>query len=187
VPGVDRTRRHPTCRPPGHRVPDLCNHPRSFAPGLLLLPQSSSLYAMSHQSPAHHETSERDSPNETKVKEKQNKTIPDLNSNIAKSMIHHNQTNELTTWFLREKLGGRPAHQSAIVLWIVSGAFFLESSRVRPTLLGQRGRLPCTGTARRKRTCGIFGSVKEAYMLCISDFPLARCTLIQIATTLGYE
>jgi hypothetical protein len=39
----------------------------------------------------------RDSPNETKVKEKQNKAIPDSNSNLAKSMTHHNQINELTT------------------------------------------------------------------------------------------
>jgi hypothetical protein len=38
--------------------------------------------------------------NETKVKEKQNETIPDSNSNLAKSMTHHNQINELTTWFL---------------------------------------------------------------------------------------
>jgi hypothetical protein len=38
--------------------------------------------------------------NETKVKEKQNKTIPDLNSNLSKSMTHHNETKELTTWFL---------------------------------------------------------------------------------------
>jgi hypothetical protein len=55
---------------------------------------------MSHLPPAHHETSKRDSPNETKVKEKQNKTIPDLNSNLAKSMTHHSQTKELTTCFL---------------------------------------------------------------------------------------
>jgi hypothetical protein len=55
---------------------------------------------MRHLSPAHHETSKHDSPNETKVKEKQNKTIPDLNSNLTKSMTHHNQTMELTTWFL---------------------------------------------------------------------------------------
>jgi benzoyl-CoA reductase/2-hydroxyglutaryl-CoA dehydratase subunit BcrC/BadD/HgdB len=33
-------------------------------------------------------------------KEKQNETIPNLNSNLAKSMTHHNQTKELTTWFL---------------------------------------------------------------------------------------
>jgi hypothetical protein len=56
---------------------------------------------MPHLPPAHHETSKRDSPNETKVKEKQNKTILDSNSNLAKSMTHHNQTKELITWFLK--------------------------------------------------------------------------------------
>jgi hypothetical protein len=59
---------------------------------------------MSHLPPTHHETSKQDSPNETKVKvkvkEKQNETIPDSNSNLTKSMTHHNQTNEPTTWFL---------------------------------------------------------------------------------------
>jgi hypothetical protein len=54
---------------------------------------------MPHLPPAHHETSKHDSPNETKIKEKQNKTIPDSNSNTVKSMTHHNQTKELTTWF----------------------------------------------------------------------------------------
>jgi hypothetical protein len=39
---------------------------------------------MSHLPPAHHETSKCDSPNETKVKEKQNETIPDSNSNRPK-------------------------------------------------------------------------------------------------------
>jgi hypothetical protein len=33
-------------------------------------------------------------------KEKQNKTILNSNSNLAKSMTHHNQTKELTTWLL---------------------------------------------------------------------------------------
>jgi hypothetical protein len=54
---------------------------------------------MPHLPPAHHETSKRDSPNEAKIK-KENKTIPDSNSNLAKSMTHHNQTKELITWFL---------------------------------------------------------------------------------------
>jgi hypothetical protein len=49
---------------------------------------------MPHLPPAHH------APNETKIKEKQNETIPDSNSNLVKSMTHHNQTKELTTWFL---------------------------------------------------------------------------------------
>jgi hypothetical protein len=100
VPGADRTRRHRTSRPPDHRVPVLCDYPQSSAPGFLLLPRSSSLHAMTHLPPAHHETSKCDSPSETKVIEKQNETIPDSNSNLAKSMTHHNQTKELTTWFL---------------------------------------------------------------------------------------
>jgi hypothetical protein len=54
---------------------------------------------MSHLPLAHHETSKHDSPNETKVKEKQNEIAPDSNSNLAKSMTHHNQAKELTTWF----------------------------------------------------------------------------------------
>jgi hypothetical protein len=59
---------------------------------------------MPHLPPAHHETSKRDSPNETKIKEKQNETVPDSNSNLAKSMTHHDQTKELTTCFLKESV-----------------------------------------------------------------------------------
>jgi hypothetical protein len=55
---------------------------------------------MPHLPLAHHETSKRDSPNETKIKEKQNEIIPDSNLNLAKSMTHHNQTKKLTTRFL---------------------------------------------------------------------------------------
>jgi hypothetical protein len=98
--GADRTRRHPTSRPPDHRVLDLCYHLRSSALGLLLLPWSSSLHTMPHLPPAHHETSKHDSPNETKIKGKRNETVLDSNSNLAKSMTHHNQTKELITWFL---------------------------------------------------------------------------------------
>jgi hypothetical protein len=54
---------------------------------------------MPHLPPAHHERSKRDSPSETKIKEKQNETILDSNSNLTKSMTHHKQTKELTTWF----------------------------------------------------------------------------------------
>jgi hypothetical protein len=108
VHGADHTRRHPTSRPPSHRVLDLCDHPWSSAPGLLLLPQSSLLHVMPHLPPAHHETSKHDSPNETKVKEKQNKTISDSNSNLAKLMTHHNQTKEHTTWFLKTQHLIRP-------------------------------------------------------------------------------
>jgi hypothetical protein len=55
---------------------------------------------MLHVPPTHHETIKRDSPNEPEIKEKQNKTVPNSYSNLTKSMTHHNQTKELTTWFL---------------------------------------------------------------------------------------
>jgi hypothetical protein len=55
---------------------------------------------MPHLPPAHHEISKCDSPNEIKIKEKQNETLPYSYSNLAKSMTHHNQTKELTTLFL---------------------------------------------------------------------------------------
>jgi hypothetical protein len=54
---------------------------------------------MPHLPPAHHETSKRDSPDETKIKEKQNKTIPDSNSNLAKSMTYHTQTKNILLGF----------------------------------------------------------------------------------------
>jgi hypothetical protein len=54
---------------------------------------------MPHLPPAHHKTSKHDSPNETKIKVNQ-QNILDSNSNLAKSMTHHNQTKKLTTWFL---------------------------------------------------------------------------------------
>jgi hypothetical protein len=59
---------------------------------------------MPHLPPAHYKTSKHDSPNEIKIKEKQNETIPDSNSNLAKLMTHHNQTKELATWFLNLSL-----------------------------------------------------------------------------------
>jgi hypothetical protein len=55
---------------------------------------------MPHLPPAYHEISKHDSLNETKIKEKQNEIVPNSNSNLTKSMTHHNQTKELTTWFL---------------------------------------------------------------------------------------
>jgi hypothetical protein len=58
---------------------------------------------MPHLPPAHHETSKHDSPNETKVKEKQKEIVSDSKSNLAKSTTPHNQTKERTTWFLRNQ------------------------------------------------------------------------------------
>jgi hypothetical protein len=68
--GVDRIWRHPTSRSPSHWVPNLCDHPWSSAPGLLLLPWFSSLHAMPHLPHAHHETSKTRFSNETKNKGK---------------------------------------------------------------------------------------------------------------------
>jgi hypothetical protein len=48
----------------------MCDHPRSSAPGLLILPRYSSLPAMPHPPPVHHVTNKCDSPNETKIKVK---------------------------------------------------------------------------------------------------------------------
>jgi hypothetical protein len=94
--------------------PDLCDHPRSSAPGLLLLPQSSLLHAMPHLPPVHHETSKHDSLNETRIKEKQNETILNLNSNLAKSMTHHKQIKKLTTWFLGPAVPGPPPDRGGL-------------------------------------------------------------------------
>jgi hypothetical protein len=88
---------------------------------------------------------------------------------------------------LGEKLGGGPVDRSADVLRIVSGALFLRSGRVRPTLLGQRERLSRTGTAHRKRMSGIRELVRKVYVSCVSGFPLQGVASIRIIVTLGYE
>jgi hypothetical protein len=68
VHGIDCTQYHPTSQSFGHWVPDMCDHPQSSAPGLLLLARSSSLSAMPYLPPTHHDTSKRDSPHDTKDK-----------------------------------------------------------------------------------------------------------------------
>jgi hypothetical protein len=75
---------------------------------------------MPHLPPAHHETRKRDSPNKTKIKEKQNKTILDSNSNLVKSMTHHNQTKELTIWFLSQVSQVKPEQGKILILGLVS-------------------------------------------------------------------
>jgi hypothetical protein len=84
---------------------------------------------------------------------------------------------------LGEKLGGGPVDRSTGMLGIVSGALFLGSSRVRPTLLMASERLPHTWTASRKHTWTDVGTV---CVMCIMFSPV-WCTSIQIAATLGYE
>jgi hypothetical protein len=58
---------------------------------------------------------------------------------------------------IEEKLGGGPMDRSAGMLRIVSGALFLRSSSVRPTLLGQRERLSRMKTTCRKHTSDVRG------------------------------
>jgi hypothetical protein len=72
---------------------------------------------------------------------------------------------------LGEKLGGRPVNHLA-GLGVVSGALFLGSSRVCPTLLVACERLPHMGIAHRKRTLGLRGLAWEAYVSCWLGFPL---------------
>jgi hypothetical protein len=60
----------------------------------------------------------------------------------------------------------------ADVLWIVSGAPFLESSGICPNLSASHERLPRIGTAHRKRASGVCGLAWEAYVSCWSVFPL---------------
>jgi hypothetical protein len=68
-------------------------------------------------------------------------------------------------WLGRET-GYETVDRSADVVWIVSGAIFLGSSDIRPNLSATRERLPCMGTARRKRTLDIRGLAWEAYISC---------------------
>jgi hypothetical protein len=99
VHGADRIQCYSTSRSPSHRISDLCDHPRSSVPGFLLLSRSSSLHAMPHLPAAHHEIRKHNSPNKTEMKVIL-PNILDSNSNLDKLMTHHNQTKELTTWFL---------------------------------------------------------------------------------------
>jgi hypothetical protein len=72
---------------------------------------------------------------------------------------------------LGEKLGDGPMDHS-IELGVVPGALFLGSSRVCLTLLMACERLPHTWTIRRKRMQGIRRLAWEAYVSCVSGFPL---------------
>jgi hypothetical protein len=72
---------------------------------------------------------------------------------------------------LGEKLGDSLVNHST-GLGVESGALFLRSSRVCPTLLMAYKRLSCTWTARRKHTRGVRGLVWKMYVSCVSGFPL---------------
>jgi hypothetical protein len=95
---------------------------------------------MSHLPPAHHETSKHDSLNETKIKEKSNEIIPDSNSNIAKLMTHHNQTKELTTWFLNLPLD-ESIYNKNIILKFESKTPWSTARRPKKPNKAQEGHL----------------------------------------------
>jgi hypothetical protein len=83
---------------------------------------------------------------------------------------------------LGEKIGGGPTDHSA-GLGFVSGALFLGSSWVPPTLLVAYERLPRMGITHRKRTWTGVRSVRVMFV----EFSPTGCTSIRIAATLRYE
>jgi hypothetical protein len=87
-----------------HRVPDLCDHPQSSAPDLLLLPRSSSLSAMPHLPLAHYETSKHNSPHETTNKGKTTETLWIWIQTSPCQWLITCQTKVLITWFLNLSL-----------------------------------------------------------------------------------
>jgi hypothetical protein len=97
VPGADRTWRHPTSWPPGHWVPDLCDHlpvlcTRSPTPATVLIDARHATPATCTLRDKQTQFSKRN-----KDKRKTKQTIPYSNSNLTKSMTHHNQIKKLTT------------------------------------------------------------------------------------------
>jgi hypothetical protein len=88
-------------RPPSTQL--VLDHPRSSAPGLLL-PRSSSLPAMSHLPPAHHETSKCDSPHEQRYSSRITEMSRiQIQTSACQWHITY-QTKVLTTWFLNLSL-----------------------------------------------------------------------------------
>jgi hypothetical protein len=87
---------------------------------------------------------------------------------------------------LGEKLGGGPTDRSAGVLEIVLGALFLRSNRIRPTLLGQRERLPRTGIVRRKHMSA-YVDWHGKHTCCVYQVFHYKVYIDSNAATLGYE
>jgi hypothetical protein len=118
---------------------------------------------MPHLPPAHNETSKHVSPNEIKIKEKQNKIVSDSNSNLAKSMTHHNQTKELTIWFL---------NISTIVWWhwvsidaIAPGnAVEYQPGLDAEACASQRQKSPCTPQLHRYSTLAHFSPSRVSFI-----------------------
>jgi hypothetical protein len=79
------------------------DHPWSSTPSLLLLPRSSSMSAMRHLSPTHHETSKHISPHETDSRVEPPK-FPGLKFK-PRQVNYTSQIKLRTTWFLNLPLG----------------------------------------------------------------------------------
>jgi hypothetical protein len=126
VPGADHTRCHPTSRPPSHRVLDLCDHPQSSAPGLLLLSWSSSLHAMQQLPHAHHGTSKCDSPNETKVKEKTKQNYTEFKFK-PRQVNDSSQSNQVTVHLVSQRWN--QSTTSRISATTISSSWLLILSR----------------------------------------------------------
>ena len=80
-----------------------------------------------------------------------------------------------------------PADRSAGVLGIVSGALFLGSSRIRPTLLGQCKRLSYADGVREAYGRVSYADQSRGNVCRVDWVSPAGCTSIRIAATLGYE
>jgi hypothetical protein len=78
----------------------MLDHLRSSAPGLLLLPRSLSLPAMSHLSPTHHETSKRDSSHKINSSRTTEMSRIRIQTSACQWLITY-QIKILTTWFLK--------------------------------------------------------------------------------------
>jgi hypothetical protein len=77
------------------------DHLQSSAPGLLLLPRSSSLPAVPHLSPAYHKTSKHDSPHKIDSRVEPPKTSRIQIQTEASQLRITYQTKVLITWFLK--------------------------------------------------------------------------------------
>jgi hypothetical protein len=122
VHGTDCTRCHPTSRSSGHQVPELCLtipsplhqvtysclDPRRYLPCL-----TCHLHTTRQANTILHMNQDKD---------KNHWNVPDLNSNLGMSMTHHNQTKELTTWFLTV----------SIWFWPSNWVWHLNSTYIRP-------------------------------------------------------
>jgi hypothetical protein len=107
-------------RPPSTRP--MLDYSRSSAPGLLLLPRSSSLPAMSHLPLTHHEISKRDSPH--KIDSSRTTEIFQIwiQTMTCQWLIIIKPTKVLTTWFLNAFWTRMVVHSVLLVFCNASGS-----------------------------------------------------------------